>query len=302
MLGGGDLQSETYQHMEKEIKTMFNFRTWQQDESFEYCGANMSRETNGTWVVSHEKYLQKIKPLTMEKGRPTHSPMTPKEQSLLRGLLGSLQWPAVQSSPHLLASTSLLSGEMVTDLAAPIVEANRLLKFAKQNSDSVLKYPPLGELDDLRLSCMFDAAHGVRHDGSSQGGFLCLLTHKQAFEGVETPYHVLEWKSFKLPRVARSSLAAEAQAAGAAADSVEFIVRFWNELINPGLDLKTNLAIDNSSLQPVLITDTKALYDTYHRDAFNHGSNDKRTALEVKVTRQQVESFGGKLKWVSSER
>ena len=297
MLGGGDSLSETYQHMEKEIKTMFNFRTWQQDESFEYCGANMSRETNGTWVVSHEKYPQKIKPLTMEKGRPTHSPMTPKEQSLLRGLLGSLQWPAVQSSPHLLASTSLLSGEMATGLAAPMVEANRLLKFAKQNSDSVLKYPPLGELDDLRLSCMFDAAHGVRHDG-----FLCLLTHKQAFEGVETPYHVLEWKSFKLPRVARSSLAAEAQAAGAAADSVEFIVRFWNELMNPGLDLKTNLAMDNSSLQPVLITDAKALYDTYHRDAFNHGSNDKRTALEVKVTRQQVESFGGKLKWVSSER
>ena len=156
MLGGGDLQSETYQHMEEEIKTMFNFRTWQQDESFEYCGADMSRETDGTWVVSHEKYLQKIKPLTMEKGRPTHSPMTPKEQSLLRGLLGSLQWPAVQSSPHWLASTSLLSGEMSTGLAAPMFEANRLLKFAKQNSDCVLKYPPLGELGDLRLSCMFD--------------------------------------------------------------------------------------------------------------------------------------------------
>ena len=82
---------------------------------------------------------------------------------------------------------------------------------------------------------MFDAAHGVRHDGSSQGGFICLLTHKEAFEGVETPYHVLDWKSMKLPRVARSSLAAEAQASGAAADNVEFIVRFWNELFNPQL-------------------------------------------------------------------
>ena len=150
---------------------------------------------------------------------------------------------------------------MSTGLAAPMFQANRLLKFAKQNSDCALKHPPLGELGDLRLSCMFDAAHGVRHDGSSQGGFLCLLTHKQAFEGVETPDQVLEWKSFKLPRVARSSLAAEAQAAGAAADSVEFIVRFSNELMNRGLDLKANLAMDISSLQPVLITDAKALYD-----------------------------------------
>ncbi|CAK9058722.1 unnamed protein product [Durusdinium trenchii] len=134
------------------------------------------------------------------------------------------------------------------------------------------------------------------------GGFICLLTDKEAFEGVETPYHVLDWKSMKLPRVARSSLAAEAQASSAAADNVEFIVRFWNELFNPQLELKSNLAVTESSLQPVLITDAKALYDTYHRDAFNHGSNDKRTALEVKVTHQQVESFGGRLKWVSSER
>ena len=74
---------------------------------------------------------------------------------------------------------------------------------------------------------------------------------------------------------------------------MEFIVRFWNELMNPRLDLKAILAMDTSSPQPVLITDAKALYDTYHRDALNHGSNDKRTALEVKVTRQQVESFGG---------
>ena len=302
MLGGGDKNSAVYCRIETEIRKMFNFRTWQQDESFEYCGADMSRSTDGAWTVSHQKFFGKVKPLTIEKGRQTHSPMTPKEQSLLRGLLGSLQWPAVQSSPHLLASTSILSGELSTGLAAPLFEANKLLRFAKDNSDVTLRYPPLGAIQDLRLSCMFDAAHGVRHDGSSQGGFICLLTHKEAFEGVETPYHVLDWKSMKLPRVARSSLAAEAQASSAAADNVEFIVRFWNELFNPQLELKSNLALLESSLQPVLITDAKALYDTYHRDAFNHGSNDKRTALEVKVTRQQVESFGGRLKWVSSER
>lgn len=51
--------------------------------------------------------------------------------------------------------------------------------------------------------------------------------------------------------------------------------------------------MDTSSLQLALITDAKALYDAYQRDAW---SNDKRTTLEVKVTRQHVESFGGKLK------
>jgi hypothetical protein len=46
------------------------------------------------------------------------------------------------------------------------------------------------------------------------------------FEGVESPNHVLEWRSFNLPRIARSSLSAEAQSAETAVDSTEFVVRF----------------------------------------------------------------------------
>ena len=56
---------------------------------------------------------------------------------------------------------------------------------------------------------MFDAAHAVRSDGGSQGGYLELLTHKDAFCGKECEYHMLDWRPFRLPRVARSSLSAE---------------------------------------------------------------------------------------------
>ena len=150
--------------------------------------------------------------------------MSEREQTALRGLLGSLQWPAVQSSPHLQASTSLLSGEMSSGLSAPLFEANKLLRFAKSNGDVHLSYSPLGDLGKLKLTCMFDAALGVRHDSSSQGGYIVMLTHEDAFNGVESSYHILDWRSFRLSRVARSSLAAEAQAAAQAVDSTEFIV------------------------------------------------------------------------------
>ena len=106
---------------------------------------------------------------------------------MLRQLLGSLQWPAVQISPHLEASTSRLSGDMSTGLSSPLIEASKLLRFAKSNSDVHLRFPPLGRLEDLRLTCMFDAALGVRHDQSSQGGFVILLTNKSAYEGAESP-------------------------------------------------------------------------------------------------------------------
>ena len=44
------------------------------------------------------------------------------------------------------------------------------------------------------------------------------------------------------------------------------------------------------------------MYDSYHREAINHGATDKRTNLELRVVREQVEGMNGVLKWISSER
>ena len=52
-------------------------------------------------------------------------------------------------------------------------------------------------------------------------GYLITLCHKDVLQrGVPGSYHVLDWRSFKLPRVARSTLSAEGQAAAGAADAV----------------------------------------------------------------------------------
>ena len=246
MLGTGNPQSQTYLAAEAALKQVFSFRTWQKDEPFEYSGAKMYRDDDGTWHVDHHDY-NKIMPLPMNKDRQPHQPMSDKEHTMLRQLLGSLQWPAVQSSPHLQASTSLLSGDMSSGTSGPLLKANRLLRFAKSNSDVHLRFARLGDLKDMRITCMFDAALGVRHDGSSQGGFLILLTHKNAYEGVESPYHLLEWRSMRLPRVARSSLAAEVQAAAQAVDSTEFVVRFWQMMMDPRMKLRETLEVTNTT-------------------------------------------------------
>ena len=54
-----------------------------------------------------------------------------------------------------------------------------------------------------------------------------MLVPQATFDGEERPYHLLDWKSSKLPRIARSSLGAESQAAGQAVDAVDFCSRFW---------------------------------------------------------------------------
>ena len=83
------------------------------------------------------------------------------------------------------------------------------LRFYKQNSDVGLRMKKIGQVDDIVFVAMTDAAWGVRADGSSQGGYVILACHKKILDGYESDFSVIDWRSFKLLRMASSSLHAE---------------------------------------------------------------------------------------------
>ena len=173
--------------------------------------------------------------------------------------------------------------------------SNKLLKFAKANADVGLSFEPMS---DWRLVTAFDASFCSRADGTSQGGYFVLLAPKGILETGDV-YHILDWRSFKLPRVARSSLAAESQAAGCAADATEFACRYFEHLLKPHLKLADLLQV-KSSLQPTMVIDAIYVYDSYHKESMS--AVDKRSGLEIRMVKEQLQSLGGQLRWVSSER
>ena len=303
MLAAGDVNCPTYLEAEKLLKETFNFRSWDSDsKTIEYCGIHLERK-DFTWEIHQSEYWKKVKPVTIHKGRSAEDEMNDHDKTQLRALLGSIQWPAVQTSPHIQRSASLISGQQKTNKLRAVIEANQLLKFAKTNMDLRLRYEPLDveSLDEVRLCIMFDAAHGVREDHTSQGGYFAFLTTDKIFQ-TESTYHIVDWRSFKLPRVARSSLSAEAQACGQSADIAEYICRFWACILRPPDQLRDRMD-ETSTLSPILITDAKALFDSYHKESLAGASSvDKRTGLEIRVAKEQVSSLNGSLKWVSSER
>ena len=300
MLGAGDPNSKVYNQVLSELRKSFSFREWKDGSNLEYCGANIDKSVDGTLKLHHKGYLKKIKPMTISKHLGPESELDNKEIFTLRGLLGALQWPAVQSSPHLQASTSIISGSISRGLVKTALEANRLLKFAKENNDVGLTFAPL-RLSEVCIVTAFDASFGCRPDGTSQGGYLVMLAPKRILEMEEDYYHILDWKSLKLPRVARSSLSAEAQAAACAADSTEFACRYFEQLKKPNVTL-AELLKEKSSLRPTLVTDAKALYDSYHRESLVSSVTDRRVSLEIRVVKEQMQSLNGNLRWVSSER
>ena len=300
MLGCGCQESLVYQHVIKQLKETFSFREWKDGDSLEYCGATMQKSDAGVFL-HHEAYLKKIKPISLPKTVGPESELSHREISALRGLLGSLQWPAVQSSPHLQASASMFSGAVTKGLAKTVFECNKLLKFAKENSDVGLNFPCLGDPNELQIITPFDASFCSRDDGTSQGGFLVLLAPRRVLETDEDQYHILDWKSFRLPRIARSSLSAEAQAAGSASGATEFCCRYLQHLKQPNLTL-ADLLKTPCSWSPTLITDAKALYDSYHRESLVSSVTDRRSSLEIRVVKEQIQSLNGSLRWVSSDR
>ena len=247
-----------------------------------------------------------MKQITIDKRRDPAEAASEKDVPQLRAFLGSLQWPAVQSSPHLQGSTSLLSGCISKACTQTMMDCNRLLKFAKENSDVGLVYDHLGAVQELRLLCFFDAAFATASDSSSQLGYIIVLIHSSLLQpdGPEGAYHILDWRSQKTPRAARPSLDAEAQAGGQACDALEHVCVFWSCLLDPRQKLQ-DLLDCKSPLAPTMVTDAKALYDSFHREGYGNSVVDKRVSLEVKVMKELKErllTLGGNLRWMSSER
>ena len=184
-----------------------------------------------------------------------------------------------------------------------MADTNCLLRFAKENADVGLQYSHLGEVSEFCLVCFFDAAFATRSDGASQAGYVILMVNKALLQanGPEGAYHVLDWRSLKTPRVARSSLGAEAQSGGQACDALEHASIYWSLLVDPRQRLQELLDAP-SLLSPTMITDAKALYDSYHREGVGSSVVDKRVSLEIRVMKDRLTSLGGSLRWMSSER
>ena len=61
-----------------------------------------------------------------------------------------------------------------------LADSNKLLRFAKEHSDVGLIYDKIGPPSELSLVCFFDAAFATRGDGSSQAGYVLMLSCTRA--------------------------------------------------------------------------------------------------------------------------
>ena len=161
---------------------------------------------------------------------------------------------------------STFAGQISKTTTSTLDTANKCLRFAKQNQDAGLEFRHLGSKDEITFACYSDASFTSRDDLSSQGGYLLIMTHRDVTSDGKGHCNIVDWRSWKLARVPRSTLAAESQAASEAADALLFAVTFWRLIWSPWLPLD-DIRTAQIPNQPKLVVDAKALFDMLVREA-----------------------------------
>ena len=293
----------------QQLAHKFRFGSWDfgRNSQILFCGTALEQSIGCDSVtLSLKDYVLKVKPITLDKSRKTMSdaPLEPKEVKMLRALIGALAWPAGQCLPQLSASISLLQASSSNPTVNDIVQANKLLRFAK---DVVQGYSMTlrrhgRDLSEMRFGVYMDASWGIRPDGSSQGGHTIFIgTEEEINGGQPFPLTIVSWHSRKLNRMCRSSLSAEAQAAASAIDEVEWMKVFAAGLVCPYISIADEEVLRVFGATPAL-TDAKSLFDSARSVSAGLRLAEKRTAIEVAIVKERLSAMLGYMKWVNSSQ
>ena len=160
-------------------------------------------------------------------------------------------------------------------------------------------------IDQMSFVAFHDAGWASRPDGSSQGGYMIMACNQRLLDGQDSQISLIEWKSWKLKRVCRSSLSAECQAMAEALDNLNFTRFFWEILLGKST-IHTRVDQDeelSKAPKAALVTDCKGLFDSVNRSqSAGLGLSEKRTAIEVLSIKQICSMSNVILKWVNSDR
>ena len=262
------------------------------------CGAKISQRMDFSFVLDQSKYVHDgLRLIDIPKG--PDRPVTERELSQLRAVLGALQWKVTQTGPHLASTLNALQGQVTKATLKTLKEANDLIKIAKTNDLPITihnhNYVAWDELCCINWN---DAAQGDRPDGGSTGGQVHgLAIRADITKGEWTPISLIGWSTSKLPRVARSSLAAEIQSMGIGEDESYLIRLMWSE-INGALGDHVDEIVNKTPC--VLVTDAKALYDASQSETSALGLKERRSGIELLAIKENMKRNNIKLRWVNS--
>ena len=247
--------------------------------AFRYVGVDVQQCRKGVFI-GQQDYVEELKEIHIDKQRIQNKNLIAnnKEKEDLRSIIGQLNWLCTQTRPDLSFSVCELSNSYKTATIATILNANKIIRKAKAVETSL--FLPKVNLNNFKLICYTDAAHGNLPDGGSQAGLYLELVS----ENKRAPIH---WQSKRVRRVVKSSMAAETLSLVEGVETAILIRKFINEILFLN---QRNICIE-------VITDSKSVFDAAYgtNQLLDKGQRINMALLRETITLKEVE-----LKWVPS--
>ena len=273
-IGGG---SEYFEEKIQQLEKKFAFGS-HKISAFTFTGIEVTQHSNYSITLSQSSYVRKIPTITLEPNRKSQPelPVTESERLSLRGLIGSLQYAAINTRPDLSSKLSFLQSPINSAKVETLMEANKVLHEAKRYHDTQITIKPI-PVQDFRLMAFSDASFSSIKKPDSHAGSIIVGTHQDISKGHECPISPLTWGCRKIQKVVTSTLSAETMALASTLDQLAWLRLFWSWIHDPRVDWrrpeetlpKLEPAITVPTLIPedVAITDCKSLYDLVTRTA-----------------------------------
>ena len=188
-----------------------------QSENFKYVGFQIT-QTESNILLDQQDYIDSIEipKIPIARRMKKTEPLNPEENTIYRSLVGALNWIVQNTRPDLSFELTYLSSKFdkaeIQDLQQ-IIKA--LLKVKEEKSE--LLFPHLGDPLLWEIITFSDASFGNLSNGTqSCGGYLVFISSNNACS-------TLAWRSGKVKRVVKSTLAAEGLILSEALDEAIYI-------------------------------------------------------------------------------
>ena len=171
-IGGG---SPVFEEAIKQLEKTFPFGS-HKVSAFTFTGIELNQHHDFSITMNQSAYVRKINPITIETNRKSQleNPVTEPERLALRGLVGSVQYAAINTRPDLSSKLSFLQSTINHAKIENLMEANRLLHEAKKHHEVTITIKPI-PYPDFRFLAFFRRLIFI----SNEARFTCRLHHSR---------------------------------------------------------------------------------------------------------------------------
>lgn len=164
-------------------------------------GLQINHRDDYSIMVDQSQYVKDIQPIHIDKDRRRHlaEPINDQERQSFRGLIGSLQYAAVNTGPDIGSRLSFLQSKINKGQILDLIEGNKLLHDAKVHSEVRCKYQHIPK-EDVRFVAFSDASFASERTQSSHQGLMVMTARQKIGLNQKSVVNPIVWSSKNDPK------------------------------------------------------------------------------------------------------